>query len=122
MDNWQAPETAQAALRGLCPRCGAPGLFSGVVRFSAECSICRLDYGQYNVGDGPAAFLIMIVGAVVTICAVTLQLSAEPPYWVHIIIWIPVTAALVIGLLRIAKATLLVLEYRNHAREGRMVE
>ncbi len=121
MSDWQAPDTAQASIRGLCPRCGAPGLFSGIVRFSGACHSCKLDYGQFNVGDGPAAFLIMIVGALVTIGAVSLQLNAEPPFWVHILIWIPVSAALVVGLLRVAKSALLVLEYRNRAREGKLV-
>jgi uncharacterized protein (DUF983 family) len=122
MKDWQSPDTASAALRGLCPRCGARDLFTGVVRFSDQCKTCKLDFSQFNVGDGPAAFLIMIVGALVTIGAVTLELSAEPPFWVHALIWIPLTAALVLVLLRIAKAALLTLEYRNRAREGRLVE
>lgn len=117
-----APDTAQAALRGLCPRCAAPGLFAGVISFSPACRTCALDYTQFNVGDGPAAFLIMIVGAIVTIAAITVELKFGPPFWVHILLWIPVTAALVVGLLRIAKGALLVLEYRNRAREGRLVE
>ena len=117
-----APDTAQAALRGLCPRCGAPGLFAGVISFASSCRTCGLDYGQFNVGDGPAAFLIMIVGAIVTIAAITVELKFSPPFWVHILLWIPITAALVVGLLRIAKGALLVLEYRNRAREGRLVE
>lgn len=115
-----APGTAHAAVRGLCPRCSAPGLFSGLVRFAPKCSSCGLDFAQFNVGDGPAAFLIMIVGALVTIGAVWLQLAVEPPFWVHILLWVPVTATLVVGLLRIAKAALLILEYRNRAREGRI--
>jgi uncharacterized protein (DUF983 family) len=120
MTDWQAPDTAQAAVRGLCPRCGARGLFAGAVRFSDRCHRCALDFTQFNVGDGPAAFLIMIVGAIVTLGAVTLELSAQPPFWVHILIWLPVTAILVVGLLRVAKGGLLVLEYRNRAREGRL--
>lgn len=115
---YQPPETAQAALRGLCPRCGASGLFAGVIGFAPKCRTCELDYRQFNVGDGPAAFLIMIVGAIITIAAITVELKFSPPFWVHILLWIPVTAALVVGLLRIAKAALLVLEYRNRAREG----
>jgi uncharacterized protein (DUF983 family) len=122
MSGWQAPETAQAALRGLCPRCGAPGLFSGAVRFSRSCAACKLDFSQFNVGDGPAAFLIMIVGAIITIGAVSVQLKFAPPFWVHILLWVPITTALVVGLLRIAKGALLVLEYRNRAREGRLAE
>ncbi len=122
MSDWQAPDTLQASLRGQCPRCGAAGLFRSAVSFSHRCSQCELDFTQFNVGDGPAAFLIMIVGAIVTIGAVSLQLSLAPPFWVQALIWVPVTAALVIGLLRIAKGALLVLEYRNRAREGRIVE
>lgn len=117
----RGPGTAQVALGGLCPRCGARTLFDGMIRFAPRCGACGLDYGQFNVGDGPAAFLILIVGALVTIGAVTVQLAFEPPFWVHILLWVPLTAALVIGLLRIAKAALLQLEYRNRAREGRLV-
>lgn len=118
----KAPDTAQAAIGGLCPRCGARTLFAGVVRFAPKCGDCGLDYGQFNVGDGPAAFLILIVGALITIGAVTVQLALEPPFWVHILLWVPLTLGLVLGLLRIAKSALLQLEYRNRAREGRLVE
>jgi uncharacterized protein (DUF983 family) len=117
----KAPDIAQSALRGLCPRCGAAGLFNGPLRFSANCGGCQLDFSQFNVGDGPAAFLIMIVGAVITIGAISVELSFSPPFWVHILLWIPLSAILVVGLLRLAKAALLALEYRNRAREGRLV-
>jgi uncharacterized protein (DUF983 family) len=119
---YSAPETATAAIRGLCPRCGATGLFDGVVRFSSRCRACLLDYAQFNVGDGPAAFLIMIVGAIVSIAAITTELTFAPPFWVHILLWLPITLGLVIGLLRFGKALLLILEYRNRAREGRLAE
>lgn len=117
----QAPDTAQAAIRGLCPKCGAPSLFAGLVSFAPRCSGCGLDFRQFNVGDGPAAFLIMIVGAIVTIMAVVVQLKFEPPFWVHALLWLPITLVLVLGLLRIAKGALIALEYRNRAREGRLV-
>jgi len=109
----------QVALRGLCPRCGAPTLFSGWVRFADRCSACGLDISAFNVGDGPAAFLILILGAVIVAAAITLELSLSPPFWVHMLIWIPVTAIAVVGALRISKAALLALEYRNKAREFR---
>lgn len=121
MTTWHAPDTTQASLRGLCPRCGAPTLFAGAVRFSDRCTTCALDFSQFNVGDGPAAFLIMVVGAVITIGAVALELSVSPPFWVHVLLWVPLTLGLVLALLRLAKAALLVLEYRNRAREGRIV-
>ncbi len=75
--------------------------------------MCGLDFAQFNVGDGPAAFLTLIVGALVVIGAVSLQLSAGPPFWVHILIWPAVTLGLVIGGLRVGKAALLQSEYRK---------
>ena len=113
------PGITEAALFGLCPRCGAKTLFSGVTRFDDRCRACGLDLTRFNVGDGPAAFLTMIVGAVVVILAVWLQLSAEPPWWVHVLLWVPLTTVGVVLGLRVAKAALLQSEYHNRAGEGR---
>ncbi|HKR93289.1 DUF983 domain-containing protein [Novosphingobium sp.] len=114
------PDSASAALFGLCPRCGGRTLFAGIVRFAPRCGACGLDYTQFNVGDGPAAFLTLIVGALVAVLAIWLQLSLEPPFWVHAVLWVPLSTALVIGGLRIAKAWLLGAEYRRRAGEGRI--
>lgn len=109
-----------ATLACRCPRCGNGPLFAGWVRFADQCRACALDYRQFNVGDGPAAFLILIVGGFVVAAALTLQLSVEPPFWVHILLWVPLTTVAVIWCLRLSKAALLILEYRNKAREGRL--
>jgi uncharacterized protein (DUF983 family) len=109
----------QVALRGLCPRCGAPTLFSGWVRFADRCSACGLDISVFNVGDGPAAFLILILGGAIVAAAITVELALSPPFWVHILLWIPLSAAAVLLALRVSKAALLALEYRNKAREFR---
>lgn len=111
---------SQVALRGLCPRCGAKTLFAGIASFAPECRACQLDFSAFNVGDGPAAFLTLGVGALITILAVTLDLAVEPPFIVHAILWIPITALAVAGSLRFAKGLLLAIEYRNSAREGRI--
>jgi uncharacterized protein (DUF983 family) len=115
-----APTPLATALRGLCPRCGAKTLFQGVASFSPRCRACGLDYAAFNVGDGPAAFLILIVGALITTLAILLELGASPPFWVHILLWVPLTSIAVIGSLRLAKGLLLALEYRQNAREGRI--
>lgn len=107
-------------MRGLCPRCGNPTLFAGVARFAARCRACGLDFSSFNVGDGPAAFLTLLIGGLITGLALWLELAAEPPFWVHILLWLPLTTAAVIGSLRFAKAALLALEYRNRAAEGRV--
>ena len=114
-----SPALAAAALFGLCPRCGARTLFAGVARFAPQVPRLRARFRRFDVGDGPAAFLILIIGALVCAMAITLQLAADPPYWVQALIWMPVTTALVIAGLRFAKAALLASEFRNKAGQGR---
>jgi uncharacterized protein (DUF983 family) len=112
------PPLREAALFGLCPRCGERTLFAGPIKFADRCGACDLEFSRFNVGDGPAAFLTMIVGAIVVVLALTLQLSVEPPWWVHVILWVPLTTLGVIGGLRLAKAALLWSEYRQKASEA----
>lgn len=109
----------ETALKGLCPRCGAPGLFEGVTRFRPLCPACGLDRAAFNVGDGPAAFLTLVIGAVIVALALTLELTVHPPLWLHVVLWAPVTAAAALGGLRVSKAAMLALEFRNAAGEGR---
>ncbi len=108
----------KAALTGRCPSCGAPGLFAGPVRFSDSCHHCGLNYAAFNVGDGPAAFLTLIVGAIVVALALTVELNLTPPFWVHILLWVPLTAGGVVYGLRLGKALLLHAEYHRRAGEG----
>lgn len=114
------PGAAAVALRGLCPRCGAPTLFAGPVKFASRCRACALDFDAFNVGDGPAAFLTLIIGAIVAGSAIAVELIFSPPWWVHVLLWPPITLALILGALRGGKGALLALEYRDAAREGRI--
>ena len=47
-------------------------------------------------------------------------MALGPPWWVHALLWVPVTAAGVVGSLRVAKGWLLAAEFRNAAREGKI--
>ena len=114
------PSPVAAALAGTCPRCNARTLFDGWIAFAAKCRGCGLDFSSFNVGDGPAAFLILIVGAILTVGAITVELAFEPPYWVHMV-WLPLGLALTIFGLRFGKAFLLAQEYKHRAREGRLL-
>lgn len=112
------PRIASVALFGLCPRCGARTLFDGVAKFAPRCRVCGLDLSAFNVGDGPAAFLTLIVGALVVGLALWLELAVHPPFWVHVVLWVPLTAAAVIWGLRAGKAALLAAEFQRKAGEG----
>jgi len=114
------PPPILAGLTGRCPRCNARTLFAGWVKFADICANCGLDFTTFNVGDGAVAFLTLIIGAVVAIMAISVELVFSPPFWVHALLWPPITLALILGSLRATKGILLALEYRNAAHEGRI--
>lgn len=109
---------AKAALFGLCPQCGSKTLFAGLGQFADTCANCHLDFSSYNVGDGPAALLTMGIGTLIIILALVVDSVFRPPFWVHVLIWVPITAALTVITLRMAKAALLSAEHRNRAHEA----
>jgi uncharacterized protein (DUF983 family) len=115
----QAPSLAAATFKGLCPRCGAKTLFAGTARFAPECDGCGLDFASFDVGDGPAAFLILIVGAIVAVAAILFDLAYTPSWWAHIV-WLPVMIALTLAGLRVGKAALMYQIFHHRAGEGRL--
>lgn len=109
-----------AGLRCRCPRCGRGRLFAGYLETAPACTACGLDYGFIDAGDGPAVFVILIVGAVIVAAALVTEVKYQPPYWLHMVLWLPLTLILPLGLLRPLKATLIALQYANRAQEGRL--
>lgn len=105
--------------RGACPECGQGPLFVNGLTVRDACPTCGLSYGFADSGDGPAVFVIMILGALTLGGALFLEFRYDPPVWVHIVVWgvfIPVVA---FGLLRVLKGILINLQYANKAEEGR---
>ena len=106
---------------GRCPRCGKGRLFRGYLAVRPSCASCNLDFSRFEAGDGPAVFVILIVGAIVAGGALILEVSVQPPYWVHALIWGPALVILSLAFLRPLKAALIVLQYKHRAEEGRKV-
>ena len=107
-------------MRGRCPRCGQGALFSGYLGLPESCAVCGLDYDFADAGDGPAVFVILLVGCVVVAAALVVEVSYQPPYWVHAVLWLPLLLALCLGTLRPLKGALIGQQYRHAAREGRL--
>ncbi len=117
---WPPVEPIAAGLKGRCPRCGEGRLFSGFLTVAKECSTCRLDYSFADAGDGPAVFVILIIGFIVVGLALWAEVSYAPPLWLHFLLWIPLTLVLCLTALRLFKGVLITLQYRNKAAEGRL--
>lgn len=113
------PPTA-TGMRGRCPRCGEGRLFSGFLGVQPRCQACGLDFSFIDSGDGPAVFVIMIVGFIVVGLALYVEFTFAPPLWVHALLWVPLILGLSIGLLRPLKGFLIAQQYRHRAEEGRI--
>ena len=57
------------------------------------------------------SFVVMIVGALVVAAALIVEVSYQPPFWVHALLWIPLIFALSLGLLRPLKAIFYAINY-----------
>lgn len=109
-----------AGLRARCPRCGRGRLFKGFLTLAPACEACGLDFGFADAGDGPAVFVIMIAGFLIVGAALIVELSYAPPFWVHLLVWLPLATVVVLGLLRPLKGWLVAAQFRHKAAEGRL--
>jgi uncharacterized protein (DUF983 family) len=116
-----APATSAiaAGLKGRCPRCGQGALFRNGLVLREKCERCGLSYAFADSGDGPAVFAIFILGFLILGGALLVEFRIGPPVWVHIVLWGIVTPLLAFILLRVLKATLIALQYKHKAEEGR---
>jgi len=106
-------------LSGRCPRCGEASLFKGFLTLAPRCSACGLDFAFADSGDGPAVFVTLFAGFIVVGIALWVEVTYEPPYWVHLVIFLPLTLVVCVGLLRPLKGILIALQYRNKAEQSR---
>jgi uncharacterized protein (DUF983 family) len=102
-----------AGLRCRCPRCGRGRLYKGLLSVAPTCTTCGLDLSAEDSGDGPAVFVIFIVGAIAMLVAFIVEQSFAPGPLVHLVIQLPLIVGLSIALLRPMKATLIALQYRH---------
>lgn len=110
------PYAAGAA--GRCPGCGEGHLFEGFLKVAPACEACGFDLKSADSGDGPAVFVILIGGFLVAFGAVFTQIAFDPPVWLQLVVWLPVTVVVCGGLLRPFKGMLIAAQFTNRAREA----
>lgn len=81
-----------------------------------------LDYTKADPADGPAVFVIFIVGFVAVAVAFVARFVWFAPLWLAFLISAGLAMSAIVGLLRPLKATLIALQYANNAEEGRLEE
>ncbi|MDF2118911.1 DUF983 domain-containing protein [Roseiarcaceae bacterium H3SJ34-1] len=121
-DRYPPQSPYSTGLAGRCPRCGQGRLFTGFINLAPRCEVCDLDFKFADSGDGPAVFVTLFAGFLVLGAALWTELNYEPPFWVHMVIFLPLTLIVCLGMLRPLKGLLVALQYRNKAEQGRLEE
>lgn len=111
-----------AGLTCCCPRCGKGKLFVNMLSLRERCDQCGLDYGFIDTGDGPAVFAIFILGFLCLGGALIAEFKFGVPWWMHVLLWGILTPVFAVFLLRFLKATLIALQFKNKAEEGRLAK
>jgi uncharacterized protein (DUF983 family) len=107
-----------AGLACRCPACGEGALFDGFLRVSRRCEGCGLDLAAADSGDGPAVFIVLIVGVIVCFSALFTEIAFHPPVWVHLVLWLPLAAILTALLIRPFKGVMLAMQFHHKAAEA----
>lgn len=113
------PNPILAGLAGRCPNCGRGRLFGGFIKVAVRCGACGFDLKAADSGDGPAVFIVLVVGCIVVFAALFVDIAYRPPIWVHLALWLPLTVVLSLALLRPFKGVLVALQFHHHAAEAR---
>ncbi len=100
----------RAGLIGRCPACGRGPLFEGFLKRRASCEACGFDLGAVETGDGAATFIMQIAGFLVGFSALAVEIAFSPPIWLHLIVWLPLTAGLALALMRPGKGLMTALQ------------
>ncbi len=107
-----------AGWRSRCPACGQGKLYAGYLKFRESCALCGANFRSADSGDGPAVFVILIVGAIVAPLLIILQFGLDLPGWLSITLTMIAAIVLCLALLPPFKATFFALQWKHKAREA----
>jgi len=107
-DFWQA---MRRGWRSCCPHCGEGRLYTNYLKVDPVCSGCGLRLDGHRADDAPPYFTILIVAHIIVPLMLLLEQKAQPPEWLHLALWLPLTLGLSLWLLPRAKGALIGLQY-----------
>ena len=108
-----------AGLACRCPSCGEGDLFEGFLKVGARCEACGQDLRAADSGDGPAVFIILIVGMFACFGLLFTEFALHAPIWLAILIWLPLSAVLALALLRPFKGVMISMQFHHKASQAR---
>ncbi|MBI1986355.1 MAG: DUF983 domain-containing protein [Rhodospirillales bacterium] len=112
-----AAATIRFGVSGRCPRCGVGRLFTSYLKVTERCNVCGLGFAGHDVGDGPVVPAILVIGGIIVGLAWMMEVTFQPPLWVHAALWGPLTLGLSLGMLPLLKGLSVALQFRLRSTE-----
>lgn len=97
-----------------CPKCKKASIYKPGLTLTLldNCPSCDLNLAENDSADGPAVFLIFILGALLVPLALVLDAYFDIALWVHGVLWSVVALIITVGALRPLKAYIIALQYK----------
>lgn len=113
------PALLKAGLSCTCPRCGTGRLYPPGFHLTLRpaCDHCGLDLAKNDSADGPAVFLIFILGFLIVPMAIVTIVKFHWPLWAVMVVWGGLTLGLTVGSIRNLKAYIIALQYRHRPND-----
>jgi uncharacterized protein (DUF983 family) len=99
-------------LRGRCPNCGKGHIFRKFLKVQDQCEVCGEELHHQRADDFPAYLVIVLVGHLVVPLILHVEMTYEPAYWIHAVLWLPLTLALTLLLIQPMKGLVIALQWR----------
>jgi uncharacterized protein (DUF983 family) len=95
-----------------CPNCGRGHLFRRFLKVTDHCEVCGEDYSAQRADDFPAYLVIVLVGHIVVPALLAVAVAYNPPAWLQLAIWLPVTLFSALGLLQPTKGAIVGMQWQ----------
>lgn len=98
-----------------CPQCSQERIFPHLLTLNTieTCPHCGLNIADHDSGDGPAVFLIFILGFALTPLALVVAFTTNLPLWGHAILWTVVALGACILTMQPLKTYVIRLNYKH---------
>lgn len=97
------PGITQAALFGLCPRCGTKGLWAGPAALAERCATCGLELERHEPRGRGLYLVVLPVTILLVLAALKLDDVVQLPVLALLALWGVIVPLVVTGALRLAK-------------------
>jgi uncharacterized protein (DUF983 family) len=98
-----------------CPKCKKGRIFPHIWTLTTikQCPHCDLDISDHDSGDGPAVFLIFILGFLLTPLALFVEYFTPIPLWGHAVLWTIASLAICLFTMQPLKTYVIALSYKH---------